>query len=120
MIRLRTKIPGPRAMVVVKDDAKVISPSYTRYYPLVVERGRGMYVEDVDGNRFLDFTAGVAVCTTGHAHPDVVRAVRAQAGRFMHMAGTDFYWRGEGYRQRSPGSRRGRAGYFQRVEVGVH
>jgi len=76
-------------------DAASMSPSFTRAYPFVMERGQGCWVTDVDGNRFLDFTAGIAVVATGHAHPQVVAAVREQAGRFLHMSGTDFYYRVE-------------------------
>ncbi len=76
----------------VERDHAVISPSYTRQYPLVVESAKGSVVTDVDGKRFLDFTSGIAVTATGHCHPKVVRAIRAQAGRFLHMSGTDFYY----------------------------
>jgi 4-aminobutyrate aminotransferase len=76
----------------VARDRKVLSQSLTRIYPLVVARARGAVVEDVDGNRYLDFTAGIAVVATGHSHPDVVEAIRRQAGRFLHMSGTDFYY----------------------------
>src|SRR5262249_56134887 len=70
----------------------VVSPSYTRGYPLVIERGYGAMVEDVDGNVFLDCAAGIAVNSTGHAHPDVVASITAQAQKFLHMSGTDFYY----------------------------
>src|SRR5207248_2225649 len=73
-------------------DAKAMSPSFTRSYPFVMERGSGCWVTDVDGNRFLDFTAGIAVVTTGHSHPRVVAAIKEQAERFLHMSGTDFYY----------------------------
>jgi 4-aminobutyrate aminotransferase len=76
----------------VARDRKVLSQSVTRIYPLVVARARGAMVEDVDGNRYLDFTAGIAVVATGHSHPEVVKAIREQAGRFLHMSGTDFYY----------------------------
>ena len=89
---LKTHLPGPRASAVIARDEALLSPSYTRDYPLVVKRGRGCRIEDVDGNEFLDFTAGIAVNSTGHAHPDVVAAVQAQAGEFLHMSGTDFYY----------------------------
>ncbi|MGH9412777.1 MAG: acetyl ornithine aminotransferase family protein [Terriglobales bacterium] len=89
---LRTALPGPNAQRIVAADAKDISPSYTRSYPLVARKGSGMYVEDVDGNRFLDFTAGIAVCSTGHCHPDVVAAIQRQAAELIHMSGTDFYY----------------------------
>ena len=85
-------VPGPRARAIVERDAQVVSPSYTRGYPLVAERGEGAIVEDVDGNRFLDFSAGIAVVATGHCHPRVVRAIQQQAARLIHMSGTDFYY----------------------------
>lgn len=89
---LLTALPGPKARRVIERDQAVLSPSYTRCYPLVIERGEGAIVEDVDGNRFLDFNAGIAVAATGHAHPRVVQAVQDQAARFLHMSGTDFYY----------------------------
>jgi 4-aminobutyrate aminotransferase len=89
---LKTALPGPKAQELIARDAKVVSTSYTRDYPLVIARGEGAYVEDVDGNVFLDCTAGIAVTATGHSHPDVVRAIVDQAGRFLHMSGTDFYY----------------------------
>jgi 4-aminobutyrate aminotransferase len=89
---IKTSLPGPRAKAIIERDASVVSPSYTRGYPLVVARGEGVVVEDVDGNVFLDCTAGIAVAATGHSHPDVVRAIVEQAGRFLHMSGTDFYY----------------------------
>ena len=85
-------LPGPRARVWLTRDDRVMSPSYTRMYPLVVKRGRGAVIEDVDGNRFLDFTAGIAVTNVGHCNPAVTRAIRRQAGRLVHMSGTDFYY----------------------------
>ena len=84
--------PGPRARAIVERDARVVSPSYTRTYPLVAARGEGAMVEDVDGNRFLDFNAGIAVVATGHCHPCVVEAIQRQAARLIHMSGTDFYY----------------------------
>jgi 4-aminobutyrate aminotransferase len=90
--RIKTKLPGPKAKQVLVGDRKFVSPSYTRPYPLVMKRGRGAMVEDVDGNTFLDFSAGIAVCSTGHAHPDVVAAIQKQAAEFIHMSGTDFYY----------------------------
>jgi 4-aminobutyrate aminotransferase len=90
-----TDPPGPRAAELIARDARVLSPSLTRPYPLVVDRAAGLWVTDVDGNEFLDFTAGIAVTATGHAHPAVVAAVEAQARRFLHMAGTDFYYEPE-------------------------
>jgi 4-aminobutyrate aminotransferase len=84
--------PGPKAKAWVRRDERTLSQSATRIYPLVVKRARGVMVEDVDGNRYLDFTAGIAVVATGHAHPKIVSAIRRQAGRFIHMSGTDFYY----------------------------
>lgn len=89
---LITTLPGPRAKAVIERDAEVLSPSYTRCYPLVAARGEGAIVEDVDGNRFLDFNAGIAVASTGHCHPQVVAAIERQAGQLIHMSGTDFYY----------------------------
>src|SRR5438128_1637276 len=89
---IRIPPPGPRASAVIARDAAVVSPSYTRGYPLVIERGSGALVEDVDGNVFLDCAAGIAVNATGHAHPEVVQAITDQAQRFLHMSGTDFYY----------------------------
>lgn len=90
--KLVTKLPGPKAAALIQRDAAVVSPSYTRDYPLVAARGAGCMIEDVDGNQFLDFTAGIAVLATGHCHPQVVAAVKAQADRLLHMSGTDFYY----------------------------
>src|ERR1700722_18691258 len=87
-------VPGPRARAIIERDQKVLSPSYTRCYPLVVDRGEGAVIQDVDGNRFLDFRAGTAVVATGHCHPHVVEAIQRQAARLIHMAGTDFYYEG--------------------------
>src|SRR5208282_352962 len=89
---LVTTLPGPRARAIIERDAQVISPSYTRSYPLVVARGEGAIVEDVDGNRFLDCNAGIAVVAAGHCNPQVVEAIQAQAARLIHMSGTDFYY----------------------------
>jgi 4-aminobutyrate aminotransferase len=85
-------LPGPRAQEVIAVDRRFVSPSYTRSYPLVAQRGEGAMVEDVDGNRFLDFNAGIAVVATGHCHPRVVAAIREQAGKLIHMSGTDFFY----------------------------
>jgi 4-aminobutyrate aminotransferase len=90
--RLVTPLPGPLAQAIIQRDQAVMSPSYTRSYPLVAARGEGAMVEDPDGNRFLDFAAGIAVVATGHCHPQVVQAVQAQAARLIHMSGTDFYY----------------------------
>ncbi len=89
--KLRCPLPGPKAQAAVAADTRLISPSYTRSYPLVAKRGRGVRVEDVDGNEFLDFAAGIAVVSTGHCHPEVVAAIRKQAGELLHISGTDFY-----------------------------
>lgn len=90
--KLITPLPGPNARAVVEKDDRLISPSYTRSYPMVAKRGRGLRVEDVDGNEFLDFAAGIAVCSTGHCHPEVVAAIQKQAAELIHMSGTDFYY----------------------------
>ncbi len=90
--RLVTALPGPESRKVVELDHKILSPSYTRDYPLVAKRARGAMVEDMDGNVFLDFAAGIAVVSTGHCHPDVVAAIQKQAAELMHMSGTDFYY----------------------------
>jgi len=91
---LRGQVPGPCAQEIIARDSKVVSPSYTRCYPLVAQRGEGAIVEDVDGNRFLDFNAAIAVVATGHCHPDVVAAIQRQAAQLIHMSGTDFYYEG--------------------------
>ncbi len=84
-------LPGPNARKTLKLDDEFISPSYTRGYPLVVKNGRGAMIEDVDGNIFLDFAAGIAVVATGHCHPEVVAAIQKQAAELIHISGTDFY-----------------------------
>lgn len=89
---LITELPGPNAKKVVELDHQFVSLSYTRDYPLVAKRGRGAVIEDVDGNSFLDFAAGIAVVATGHCHPEVVAAVQKQAAELMHVSGTDFYY----------------------------
>jgi 4-aminobutyrate aminotransferase len=89
---IKTALPGPKAKALIERDAKVVSPSYTRGYPLVIDRASGCEVRDVDGNVFLDCAAGIAVNSTGHSHPDVVKAMHDQAQRFLHMSGTDFYY----------------------------
>jgi 4-aminobutyrate aminotransferase len=89
---IRTKLPGPNARRIIAADDRLISPSYTRSYPLVAKRGRGIMIEDVDGNEFFDFSAGIAVTSTGHCHPEVVAAIQKQAGELLHMSGTDFYY----------------------------
>lgn len=92
---LITRLPGPRAAAWIARDDQVLSPSYTRDYPLVAARGSGCAIEDVDGNLFLDFTAGIAVVATGHCHPEVVAAIADQAQDLIHMSGTDFYYTAE-------------------------
>jgi 4-aminobutyrate aminotransferase len=89
---IKTSLPGPNAKAIIDKDARFVSPSYTRDYPLVIARGEGAVVEDVDGNLFLDCAAGIAVNSTGVSHPDVVKAISEQAARFIHMSGTDFYY----------------------------
>ena len=90
---VHTPLPGPTASRLLATDTVFVSGSYTRVYPLVVERGSGCVIEDVDGNRFLDFTAGIAVCNTGHCHPVVTAAIHDQVDKLLHMSGTDFYYR---------------------------
>jgi 4-aminobutyrate aminotransferase len=91
---LVTALPGPIAREVIARDAQFVSPSYTRGYPMVAKRGRGAMVEDVDGNSFLDFAAGIAVVSTGHCHPRVVQAIQEQAAELIHISCTDFYYEG--------------------------
>ncbi len=90
--RISTPLPGPEAQKILALDKQYVSPSYTRDYPLVARRGQGAIVEDVDGNFFLDFAAGIAVVSTGHCHPDVVKAIHKQSETLIHMSGTDFYY----------------------------
>jgi len=89
--KLVCPLPGPKARAAVEADHRLISPSYTRSYPLVAKRGRGLRIEDSDGNEFLDFAAGIAVVSTGHCHPEVVAAIQKQAAELIHISGTDFY-----------------------------
>src|SRR5215204_3290069 len=89
---IKTALPGPKAKAIIDKDSKYVSPSYTRDYPFVIARGEGAVVEDVDGNRFLDCAAGIAVNSTGVSHPEVVKAICDQAQKFIHMSGTDFYY----------------------------
>lgn len=89
--KLSGPLPGPKAQAAVAADERLISPSYTRSYPLVARRGRGVRIEDVDGNEFLDFAAGIAVTSTGHCHPEVVAAIQKQAAELIHISSTDFY-----------------------------
>ena len=90
--KIKTALPGPNAKHILAGDDKYLSPSYTRSYPLVAKSGRGIVITDVDGNEFFDFSAGIAVCSTGHCHPHVVGAIQKQAGELIHMSGTDFYY----------------------------
>jgi 4-aminobutyrate aminotransferase len=89
---IKTTLPGPKAKAIIEKDTKFVSPSYTRDYPFVIARGEGAVVEDVDGNRFLDCAAGIAVNSTGVSHFEVVKAITEQAQKFIHMSGTDFYY----------------------------
>ncbi len=89
---IRTELPGPKTRELLEKDRKYISPSYTRSYPLMVERGFGAMLEDVDGNVFLDFNAGVAVAALGHGHPEITEVIARQAERFIHISGTDYYY----------------------------
>lgn len=89
---MKVRPPGPKGKAIIEMDKKYASPSYIKLYDLVVERGEGPWVYDVDGNRYLDMMAGIAVCSTGHAHPDVVAAVKSAADKFLHICGTDFYY----------------------------
>jgi 4-aminobutyrate aminotransferase len=110
---ITTPPPGPKAQAVIERDGLVMSQNYRKDYPLVAARGRGVMVEDVDGNRYLDFAAGIAVVATGHCHPEVVAAIKEQADRFLHMCATDFYYENvvalaEGLARRAPGPGRWR------------
>ena len=89
---IKIKPPGPKAKAIIEKDQSYSAPAYGRVYPLVVEGGQGMVVEDVDGNFFLDFMAGIAVASTGHSHPKVVKAIEEQARKFLHICGSDFYY----------------------------
>src|SRR5918999_993984 len=89
---IKTHPPGPKAKEILEKDHRYTAPAYGRVYPLVVKQGRGMAIEDVDGNLFLDFMAGIAVTSTGHSHPKVVKAIEEQARKFLHICGSDFYY----------------------------
>jgi 4-aminobutyrate aminotransferase len=89
---IKIKPPGPKAQAIIEQDHRYTAPAYGRVYPLVVKEGRGMVIEDVDGNSYLDFCAGIAVTITGHSHPEVVRAIEEQARKFLHFCGSDFYY----------------------------
>ncbi len=90
--RIKTPLPGPKARRLIESDKRFVSPSYTRSYPLVAETARGVWLRDPDGNTFLDFTAGIAVTNTGHCHPKIVKAIKRQSKKLLHMSGTDFYY----------------------------
>ena len=90
--RIVTAPPGPRAQAIIDQDAQYSSTSYIKEYPLAVSHGQGAVLEDADGNRYLDFMAGIAVASTGYSHPKVVQAIRDAAGQFLHICGTDFYY----------------------------
>ncbi len=89
---IQTELPGPESRKIVEADHKFVNPSYTRPYPFVAKRAEGVWIEDPDGNVFLDCNAGVAVCSTGHCHPEVVAAIQAQAAEMIHLCGTDYYY----------------------------
>ncbi len=92
MPQIKTKLPGPKARDVLRRDSKYVSPSYTRPYPFVMNRGKGVWVTDIDDNVFLDFAAGIGVVSTGHSHPAIVKTICDQVKKFVHMSGTDFYY----------------------------
>ncbi|MDQ4074964.1 MAG: aminotransferase class III-fold pyridoxal phosphate-dependent enzyme, partial [Chloroflexota bacterium] len=93
MPEIKTELPGPETRALLERDARVVSPSYTRSYPFSIKRGEGAWVWDLDDNKFLDLTCGVAVTNVGHANPRVNAAIKEQVDQFLHMAGTDFYYR---------------------------
>lgn len=90
--KLKTDLPGPKAAEIIQKDKQFVSPSYTRDFPCVVDSGQGVKLIDIDGNEFLDFCSGIAVCSTGHCHPEVVAVIKKQAEKLIHMSGTDFYY----------------------------
>jgi len=90
--KLATEIPGPKAVKFVEEDKRFISQSYTRVYPLVVEKAKGVIVTDIDGNQYLDFSSGLGACSTGHCHPEIIKAISEQSKKLIHMSGTDFYY----------------------------
>src|ERR1700738_669717 len=90
--RIKTALPGPNAKRILSGDEKYISPSYTRSYPLVAKQGRGIVITDVDGNEFFDFSAGIAVTSTGHCHQSVVAAIQKQTGGVIHQLGARFFF----------------------------
>ncbi len=90
--QIKMPLPGPKAAALIELDGRHMSPSYTRMYPLAAKRGKGAVIEDLDGNLFLDFNAGIACCSTGHCHPRIVEVIKKQASTMIHYAGTDFYY----------------------------
>jgi 4-aminobutyrate aminotransferase len=90
--QIKTELPGPKTKALIEKDGRYLSPSYTRGYPLSIQYGYGAMVVDMDDNVFLDYCAGIAVCSTGHSHPEIVKTIREQADKFLHMSGTDFYY----------------------------
>src|SRR5258708_5533692 len=95
-ISIVTELPGPRARAMIAREQNYVSPSLIHYMPLMVERASGCMIEDVDGNVFLDVQAGIATASTGHCHPRVVAAIRAQADVLIHICGTDYHYPGYG------------------------
>src|SRR5437763_17081835 len=90
---IKTELPGPKARAIIEADAQFVNPAYPRPdFKLVAQRAQGVWVEDVDGNIFLDCNAGVAVCSTGHCHPEVVKVIQDQAAQLIHMCGTDYFY----------------------------
>lgn len=89
---IKTELPGPKTRALIQKDQQYLSPSYTRGYPLSIKKGYGAMVVDMDDNVFLDYCAGIAVCSTGHSHPEIVKAIQTQSEQFLHMSGTDFYY----------------------------
>jgi 4-aminobutyrate aminotransferase len=111
--KIKTSLPGPKATKIIRTDDQFVSPSCTRGYPCVAEKGEGVILTDIDGNELLDFCAGIAVCSTGHCHPEVVAAIQKQAAKLIHMSGTDFYYETQAalakkLNQLAPGKRRNR------------
>jgi 4-aminobutyrate aminotransferase len=90
--QIKTELPGPKTKALIEKDVRYLSPSYTRGYPLSIQYGYGAMVVDMDDNVFLDYCAGIAVCSTGHSHPEIVKTIREQSEKFLHMSGTDFYY----------------------------
>src|SRR5260370_18847466 len=92
--KIKTELPGPKARAIIEADSQFVNPAYPRAdFKLVAERASGVWVEDVDGNVFLDCNAGVAVCSTGHCHPEIVRAIQEQTEELIHICGTDYYYK---------------------------